>query len=74
MNMLTISVSSDDPQMAYDTLTSVIENYPQVAEYIFGVTNLQILDETGIPSDTQKEVVIRGSYKRGRFRELLSAR
>ena len=65
MNMLTISVSSDDPQMAYDTLTSVIKNYPQVAEYIFGATNLQILDETGIPSDTQKEVVIRGSYKRG---------
>ena len=65
MNMLTISVSSNDPQLAYDTLTSVIKNYPEVAEYIFGETYLQILDETGIPSDTQKEVVIRGSYKRG---------
>lgn len=65
MNMLTISVSSDDPQMAYNVLQSVIKNYPEVAEYIFGVTSLQILDETGIPSDTQKEVVIRGSYKKG---------
>ena len=65
MNMLTISVSSDDPQLAYETLTSVIKNYPEVAEYIFGETYLQILDETGIPSDTQKEVVIRGSYRRG---------
>ena len=65
MNMMTISVSSDDPQMAYNILTSVIENYPEVAEYIFGETSLQILDETGIPSDTQKEVVIRGSYRRG---------
>ena len=26
MNMLTISVSSNDPQLAYDTLTSVIKN------------------------------------------------
>ena len=33
MNMLTISVSSNDPQLAYDTLTSVIKNYPEVAEY-----------------------------------------
>lgn len=65
MNLMTISVSSDDPQMAYNILTSVIENYPEVAEYIFGETRLQILDETGIPSDTRKEVVIRGSYKRG---------
>lgn len=65
MNMLTISVSSNDPQMAYNELQSVIKNYPEVAEYIFGETRLQILDETGIPSDTQREVVIRGSYKRG---------
>lgn len=65
MNMLTISVSSDDPQMAYEILTSVIKNYPEVAEFIFGEANLQILDETGIPSDTRKEVVIRGSYRSG---------
>ena len=65
MNMMTISVSSDDPQMAYDVLQSVIKNYPEVAEYIFGETSLQILDETGIPSDTRREVVIRGSYRRG---------
>lgn len=71
MNMLTISVSSDDPQMAYDTLTSVIKNYPQVTEYIFGTTYLQILDETGIPSDTQKEVVIRGSYKKGALQGII---
>ena len=71
MNMLTISVSSDDPQMAYNVLQSVIKNYPEVAEYIFGETNLQILDETGIPSDTQREVVIRGSYKRGALQGMI---
>lgn len=71
MNMLTISVSSNDPQMAYDMLTSVINKYPEVAEYIFGETKLQILDETGIPSDTRKEVVIRGSYKRGALQGII---
>lgn len=71
MNLLTISVSSDDPQMAYDTLTSVIKNYPEVAEYIFGDTNLKILDETGIPSDTRKEIVIRGSYRKGAVQGLI---
>ena len=71
MNMLTISVSSDDPQMAYDMLTSVINKYPEVAEYIFGETKLRILDETGIPSDTRKEVVIRGSYKRGALQGII---
>lgn len=65
MNMLTISASSGDPQMAYDLLMSVINCYPEVTEYIFGETKLEILDETGIPSDTRKETVIRGSYKRG---------
>lgn len=71
MNMLTISVSSDDPQMAYNILQSVIKNYPEVAEYIFGETKLAILDETGIPSDTQREVVIRGSYKRGALQGII---
>lgn len=71
MNMLTITVSSGDPQMAYNILQSVIENYPEVAEYIFGETELKILDETGIPSDTQREVVIRGSYKRGALQGII---
>ena len=71
MNLMTISVSSDDPQMAYNILTSVIENYPEVAEYIFGETRLQILDETGIPSDTRRESVIQGSYKRGALQGIL---
>lgn len=64
-NLLTISVSSGEPQMAYDILMSVIKNYPQVTEFIFGETNLEILDETGVPSDTQREIIIRGSYRRG---------
>ena len=64
-NLLTMSVSSGDPQMAYNILHAVIDYYPEVAEFVFGETRLEILDETGIPSDVRREEVIRGSYKRG---------
>ena len=64
-NLLTMSVSSNDPQMAYNLLHAVIDYYPEVREFVFGETRLEILDETGIPSDMQREEVIRGSYKRG---------
>ena len=64
-NLLTMSVTSDDPQMAYDILHTVIDCYTEVAEFVLGNTSLTILDETGVPSDTQKEVVVRGSYRRG---------
>ncbi|MDO4313150.1 MAG: polysaccharide biosynthesis tyrosine autokinase [Eubacteriales bacterium] len=64
-NLFTLSVSANDPQLAYNILQSVIENYPKVAEFVIGETTLDILDETGIPSDTGRTVVIRGSYRRG---------
>lgn len=64
-NFLTISASSSDPQTAYDLLLSVMENYPNVAKFVFGNVEFMILDETGIPEDTGREEVIRGSYKRG---------
>lgn len=64
-NLLTMTVTSNDPQMAYDLLHAVIDYYPTVGEFVFGQTKLQILDETGVPTDEQKEIVIRGSYKKG---------
>lgn len=64
-NLLTMSVTSNDAQMAYDVLHKMIECYPEVAEFVLGKTSLEILDETGVPSDTRREIVVRGSYKRG---------
>lgn len=65
VNLMTIYASADDPQMAYNLLVSVMENYPQVAKFVVGETKLTILDESGVPSDTAREQVIRGSYKSG---------
>lgn len=39
-NMFTITAVGGDPQLTYDTLTSAIQNYPQVAEYVIGNTEL----------------------------------
>ena len=49
-NMLTLSVTDRDPQKAYETLQSVIINYPIVAEPIVGKVTMNVLDESGVPT------------------------
>lgn len=49
-NLFTLSVTDADAELAYATLQAVIECYPDVAEVIIGRTNMQLLDETGIPT------------------------
>lgn len=70
INLMTISATASDPQVAYDLLMSVMENYPQVAKFVVGETQLTVLDETGVPSDTSREEIIRGSYKNGAIKGL----
>lgn len=59
-NLFQIRVISLNPQMAYDILQSVIENYPVVAKYVIGNTKLKLLDETGVPTEPMNP----RSYKR----------
>lgn len=49
--LFTLKVSAKNPQTAYDVLQSVIKNYPQVAEYIIGATQLTQMDESGVPKE-----------------------
>ena len=65
INLFTLSVTASDPQLAYDILQSVIENYPEVARFVLGETSFTIMDETGVPEDTGKTYVLRGSLKSG---------
>lgn len=48
-NMVTLTASGQDPQLTYDTLLSVIENYPSVADYIIGRTKLVMINDPVIP-------------------------
>ncbi len=64
-NLLTISVSSGDPNLSYRTLLSIIKNYPKVAEYVVGYTVMEIIDDSGIPTDSGKTVAVRGNAMKG---------
>ena len=64
-NLLTISVTSSDPDDAYAVLQSVMKNYPEVAQYVVGQTSLTVIDDSGVPTDTSRSTVIRGSVTRG---------
>ena len=49
-NLFTLSVTSRDPQAAYDILLSLIKNYPAVAEYVIGKVQLNMIDYPEFPS------------------------
>ena len=64
-NLLTISVVARNAEDAYNILQSVLKNYPEVAQFVVGQTELTVVDDSGIPKDTGRASVIRGSVKRG---------
>lgn len=49
-NLFTLTVTSQDPQAAYDILLALIKNYPSVAEYVIGKTQLNMIDQPEFPS------------------------
>ena len=64
-NIFTLSVSSGDPQLAYDVLNAVIENYPDVAEFVVGPTVMTLLDESGLPQSPYNTRDYTGAVKQG---------
>jgi len=64
-NLLTISVTSSSAENAYHILQSMLRNYPTVAQYVVGQTELTIIDEGGIPAESGRTAVIRSSLVRG---------
>jgi capsular exopolysaccharide synthesis family protein len=49
-NIFTLSVTDVDPERAEQTLQAVIKNYPSVSEAIVGKLDMNILDESGVPT------------------------
>ena len=64
-NVFTLSVRSGDPQQAYNVLNSVIEHYPDVAEFVVGPTVMNLLDESGLPTQPYNSLSYIGSVKTG---------
>ena len=49
-NIFTLSVTDTDPERAEETLQAVIKNYPSVSEAVVGKLEMNILDESGVPT------------------------
>lgn len=64
-NLITISVTDTDGERAYNTLQVVIEDYPEVAQYVVGQTTATIFRQSGIPEEESWESISRGSIRRG---------
>lgn len=64
-NFFTVSANASDPQLSYDLLQAALRQYPEVAKFVIGQIEMEILDETGVPSDTGKAYVLRGSVRKG---------
>jgi len=58
-NLFTLSVISRTPQMSYTILESAINNYPKVAEYVVGNTDIELLSAPSMPSTPVNSI----SYK-----------
>ncbi len=50
-NLLTISVTSKNPEDAYKILCSVVNNYPSIAEQVVGKTRLNLVISPSIPDE-----------------------
>lgn len=59
-NLVTLKVKADEPQIAYDTLRSVIRNYPSISDVAIGEVTLKQMDESGFP---EKPANVPGSRK-----------
>lgn len=70
-NLFELSVTGSDPQRAYDVLQSVITNYPSVAEFVIGDTQLYVLDESGVPESPINPADYMPEAKKGAFLGIL---
>ena len=70
-NMITLTTTGKDPQLTYDTLISVTENYSKVSEYIIGQTKLVMISPATVPTAPSNSVSWRGDTLKGAFIGLL---
>lgn len=58
-NMFTLSVTSTNPEDAYNILISVIDNYPSVAQYVIGDSQMNVQIPPHVPTEPTNSI----SYK-----------
>lgn len=66
-NMVTIIVTSSDPENAYKILEAAIKHYPEVAEPVIGEVSMNLLDITGVPENPSNALSLKSSVIMGAF-------
>lgn len=64
-NLFTVSANANDPKLSQQLLEATLRQYPEVAKFVIGYIEMEVLDETGVPEDTGREQVFRGSLISG---------
>lgn len=64
-NLLTIKVSGKDPELVYKVLQSAIVTYPEISQHVVGRTTVEVIDDSGVPTDSGRKVATRGSIVNG---------
>lgn len=72
-NFLTIRVTGWDPETTYNVLQSVIRNYPQVAQHVVGRTNVELIDDSGVPVDSTRSSAMSRALRNGAIAGLVVA-
>lgn len=70
-NIFTLRVTSPNPSLAQKTLEAVMLYYPEVAEFVLGPTQLDLLSETGIPTEPINAHAVRKGVRNGVLAALL---
>ncbi len=66
-NMITLTTTGSDPQLTYDTLVCVTENYSSVSEYIVGQTKLVMISPPVVPTEPTNRLAWRSDTFTGVF-------
>ena len=70
-NLFTLTAKAADAQVSYDLLMAVIENYPSVAEYVIGDTELNMLSPPQVPAEPINQYAYRAQIAKGFMAGLL---
>ena len=66
-NLFSLQATSSSPQSAYDILTSVIQVYPRVADYVIGSTIMNLLTEPSVPTSPCNQLSLLRPAVKGAF-------
>lgn len=66
-NMITLTTTGSDPQLTYDVLICVTENYSSVSEYIVGQTKLVMISPPVVPTEPTNSLDWRSDTLTGAF-------